>query len=77
MKVSQDLILGIAIGAGVALLLNNRASTAPPMIPGQYKPSPKSPGSTAQSSLTGGFYPRQAYVADLRKHYVMPAWYAA
>ena len=47
MKVSQDLILGIAIGAGVALVFANKADHSGGLTP--KLPSPKVPTLPAQS----------------------------
>lgn len=80
MKLSQDLLLGIAIGAGAALLLSRNSTTVGPVVITPKVPSPpKVPGSTTlpSNSIAAPLYTRQAYVADLRQRYVMPAWYAA
>lgn len=79
MKLSQDLLLGIAIGAGAALLLSRNSTTVGPVVITPKVPSPKIPGSTTlpSNSIAAPWYPRQAYVADLRQRYAMPAWYAA
>lgn len=55
MKISQDLILGIAIGAGVAYLLANQSEPAPvvmkPQVPTKYKPFPSSPAQGPAQSI--------------------------
>lgn len=80
MKLSQDLLLGIAIGAGAALLLSRNSTTVGPVIVTPKVPSsPKIPNGTTlpQNRIAAPWYPRRAYVADVRQTYVMPAWYAA
>lgn len=77
MKVSQDLLLGIAIGAGAALLLSRASSPTGNVIITPKLPSPKAPGGTTVPQSRIAWYPRRAYVADVRPTYVMPAWYAA
>lgn len=79
MKLSQDLLLGIAIGAGAALLLSRNTTTVGPVVITPKVPSSKIPGSTTlpQGRIAAPWYPRRAYVADVRQTYVMPAWYAA
>lgn len=71
MKITQDLIIGAVIGAGVALLLSNRKASG-----GTPSPTQPTRKTLSQNNSVGGFYPRQAYVADVRKNYLMSAWYA-
>lgn len=81
MKLSNELITGIAIGAAAALLLSRNSTTIGPVVVQPKVPAPKQPNgtSTPQNRIAAPWpwYPRRAYVADLRHTYVMPAWYAA
>jgi len=60
MKVSQDLLIGIAIGAGIAMLINSKQVTSGPVKNPKTLPPmkpPMLPGKGTQAQYRVGFRP--------------------
>lgn len=66
MKLNNEFLTGIAVGVGVALLLNSNKTAMPPMGPVKQLPGKTSPG-TSTTSMMGYSrkYPRMGYPVQL------------